>query len=152
MTPADMIPLLAPLRAEATEHTLTVWFDLDDGSPVEVIVNAEKFPPTASTSAYIDRIAANLGEHVNRHDDSGAEALARWSALFAMPLPPRLRYALCYPAEMAAKAMLTRAESRMARTNVHEEIAAAIDDRAAAKRLDALSDEVWAQAIRESAP
>jgi len=60
MTPTDMIPLLAPLRAEATEHTLTVWVDLDDGPPVSVIVNAEKFPPTASTSAYIDRIAAGL--------------------------------------------------------------------------------------------
>jgi len=152
MTPTDMIPLLAPLRAEATEHTLTVWVDLDDGPPVAVIVNAEKFPPTASTSAYIDRIAAGLGEHVNRHDDSAAEALARWSALFAMPLPPRLRYALCYPAGMAAKAMLARAKSRISRTTVPSEIAAAIDDRVAAKRLDALSDEVWAQSIRESAP
>lgn len=84
--------------------------------------------------------------HRVSHGVTEALALSRWGDLLAKPLPLALRNALASQAAEDAKARIEAANNREARA--FAAITTAMEDRAAAKHLSALADEVRADTIR----
>lgn len=84
--------------------------------------------------------------HRVSHGASEALALSRWGDLLAKPLPLALRNALASQASEDAKTRIEAANNREDRA--FTAITTAMEDRAAAKRLSALADEVRADTIR----
>ena len=110
-------------------------------SPVTFAV-AEPVTIETMTVALAQAIA-----HRVSHGASEALAMTLWGDLLAKPLPLALRNALASQASADAKTRIEAADAREARA--FTAITAAIEDRAAAKRLSALADEVRANTIRK---
>jgi len=110
-------------------------------SPVTFAV-ADPVTIETMTTALAQAIA-----HRVSHGATEALALSRWGDLLAKPLPIALRSALASQAAADAKERIEAADTREARA--FTAITTAMEDRAAAKRLSALADEVRADAIRK---
>ena len=151
---------LAPLDAitiQGRHHTgIEVTIPIGSGEcfemPAGLCLFRRVYTPEAFTFATpitIEAMTAALAQAIAHRVSHGASeelALSRWGDLLAKPLPLALRNALASQAAADAKTRIEAADNREARA--FTAITTAMEDRAAAKRLSALADEVRADTIR----
>ena len=151
---------LAPLDAitiQGRNHTdVEVTIPIGPGQCFEVVsrLGVAKLVLSPVTFAIADPVTietmttalAQAIAHRVSHGVTEALALTRWGDLLAKPLPIALRNALASQASEDAKTRIEAANSREVRA--FTAITTAMEDRAAAKRLSALADEVRADTIR----